>query len=366
MSLSKAAENKFLHWEFPPKESNKCIGIICGAEIEASDSLKERIKSCETIIAVDGGLHHCDEMEITPQWIVGDFDSINPVLLAKYQLKGKSTKLQRAKDVTDLEVALEIAKTISLTSQVLIFGALGGRIDHTLVNIFLILRNPGQLFLESENQMLFAASKEIGQILLSGKQYHTLALFPLNGSAKNISIKSPNASIDIPLIDKSKLFVFPFKKDCQLNVEKGEVIVILDKRKIPTFESLPKEPIAINMSIEQPLINIFHHLIHQSCYFNEVQLGSEKEILINIKPSSGRLSFPCQIGQTISLIPLFGAATGIKTNGLKWELGEKVDKLDKNFIGISNVCINTEFSVQVEHGELLCVINDLIDLEMTK
>jgi len=82
----------------------------------------------------------------------------------------------------------------------------------------------------------------------------------------------------------------------------------------------------------------------------------------------GTVSLSSQVGQTISLIPLFGPATGITTKGLKWELGAStVNKLDRDFVGISNVSMETKFSVNVTGGVLLCVINrEHIDQEMVK
>lgn len=351
-------------WEFPPQETKHCIAVVSSSELETAESLRKRIKNCETIIAVDGGLNHCDKMNIIPHCIVGDFDSVQPSLLAKYA--SKVTPLQRAKDITDLEEAIEKASSLSAYAQVVIFGGLGGRIDHTLGNIFLLLRKPGQLFLESEHQILFGISEKMGRISLLSNSYKSIALFPLSGVAENIAIESQDAFFTIPFIDKNQLFVLPFKEDYHVSIGKGEAVVVLDKREFSSFVPLPRAPLKVDLSIHQPLIQVFHYLIHQSLYFKEVQISSEKETLINIQPSSGKISFSSQLGQTISLIPLFGPAKGIKTTGLKWELGERVNQLDKNFIGISNVCLQNEFSVQVEQGELLCVINDLIDLEMVK
>jgi thiamine pyrophosphokinase len=58
------------------------------------------------------------------------------------------------------------------------------------------------------------------------------------------------------------------------------------------------------------------------------------------------------VGQTISLIPLYGPAKGIHTTGLKWEL--KNGSLDQNFIGVSNVSLKTRVTVEIEDGQLLC------------
>ncbi len=67
------------------------------------------------------------------------------------------------------------------------------------------------------------------------------------------------------------------------------------------------------------------------------------------------LEFSCSIGQTISLIPVNGPVSGIRTTGLKWPLNN--GRLDKMFIGISNVATQDRVKISVEQGDLLCVIN---------
>jgi thiamine pyrophosphokinase len=342
----------------PPTDFTKCIGIICNGEIENTTGLRSKLQACHLNIGVDGGLKHCKSLNIVPKWIVGDFDSIDSSTLEEF--KGlDSINLKRAKDVTDLEVAIDQAKALSSLAQIIIFGGLGGRLDHTLTNIFLLLRNPGQLFLESEKQVLFAVSETSGEVQISHSQAKTLALFPLNGPTKVI------LSNKVYDLDRCHPLMIPFNEKCLLKVISGEVLVILDQNAEKPLAELPLTPINTRFTLEQPLIHIFSHLAHQSLHFRVVKLLSEEEQVINIQKDSGEITFQSQKGQTISLIPLYGAAKGIKTKGLKWELGENLDQLDKNFIGISNVCLGNSFTVAVNEGQLLCIVNkNLIDEEM--
>jgi len=63
----------------------------------------------------------------------------------------------------------------------------------------------------------------------------------------------------------------------------------------------------------------------------------------------------CQVGQTLSLIPISSQVTGITTNGLKWEL--KDETLSKDFVGISNVCLQEKIRITIEEGDLLVTLN---------
>lgn len=91
------------------------------------------------MIGVDGGLNHCATLDITPQWIIGDFDSVESDVFKRFR-QDKMIQLEAAKNLTDLEVAVKKAQQLNTTAQIVIFGGLGGRLDHTLSNIFLLLR----------------------------------------------------------------------------------------------------------------------------------------------------------------------------------------------------------------------------------
>lgn len=86
-------------------------------------------------------------------------------------------------------------------------------------------------------------------------------------------------------------------------------------------------------------------------YPNVLRLETETELAFAIH---GMTHLQCQIGQTLSLVPLYGPAKGISTSGLKWELNQGT--LDQNFIGISNICLKKEISISILEGSLLCLI----------
>lgn len=62
----------------------------------------------------------------------------------------------------------------------------------------------------------------------------------------------------------------------------------------------------------------------------------------------------CQIGQTLSLIPLSTCVSGVNTQGLEWELKNAV--LDKCFFSISNVCAETQVTIELEEGDLIACL----------
>lgn len=93
----------------------------------------------DVVVAVDGGLKYVQELQIRPDAVVGDFDTINSEILEKY-LHQPDLRLERhnpVKDQTDTELAIDTAVDMGCTS-LTILGALGGRMDHALGNIHLM------------------------------------------------------------------------------------------------------------------------------------------------------------------------------------------------------------------------------------
>lgn len=117
----------------------RCL-IVTGGKLDLSFAgpfLKNQ--SFERIIAVDGGLKAVKELGLEPDVIVGDFDSVDPLVLEYYRSRDHIVWDMRRpeKDETDTELAFLRAQAMGCTDLV-ILGATGGRIDHMLGNIHLL------------------------------------------------------------------------------------------------------------------------------------------------------------------------------------------------------------------------------------
>lgn len=92
----------------------------------------------DKVIAVDGGLIFADKMNIIPDYIIGDFDTVQSSLLDKYNMQSKIIKYNPIKDNTDSEIAINYACDINST-EIVIIGATGKRMDHALANIEILV-----------------------------------------------------------------------------------------------------------------------------------------------------------------------------------------------------------------------------------
>lgn len=178
---------------FPHKQ----IAIICNAPIENVAKVKEKIKTFPILIAVDGGANHCYKLGIRPDEIVGDFDSADPTVLKDFEGVPKN-KYPKDKDKTDLEIALELLYHANIEC-ISVFGALGGRTDHTLGNLILLSRYPGKVFFETDKERLFVIDK---QVEIATYPHQLISLIPLNGPVTGIDTKNLKWELKNGTLDK--------------------------------------------------------------------------------------------------------------------------------------------------------------------
>ena len=152
----------------------------------------------DTIIAADGGVLHCQALGLTPDVVIGDFDSLEVEEVDR--LEASSVKVIRhpaRKDYTDLELALQYARDIG-AEPILVMAALGSRWDQTLANLLL----PASESFSKVDIRLLDGDQEIllvraGQkVEIHGKPGDTVSLIPLYGDARGITTKGLEYPLD--------------------------------------------------------------------------------------------------------------------------------------------------------------------------
>ena len=103
--------------------------ILAGGEIKSYKALKAEISAVSYVICADSGFLHCQNLGITPDLLLGDFDSLDAVP------EGIDTLDHPAeKDYTDSTLAIHEAVRRGCSSLILA-GMFGGRADHSLGNL---------------------------------------------------------------------------------------------------------------------------------------------------------------------------------------------------------------------------------------
>ena len=133
------------------KSSKKAL-IVCAL---AGECDQYTLSDYDLSIAVDAGAVWFRAHNYTPDFAVGDFDSIDADTFA--WLEASNTHIKRVpcdKDYSDLELALSLCEEQQVQSATIV-GALGERIDHQLCVLGALLRNSiPKLTLQSSSQAL--------------------------------------------------------------------------------------------------------------------------------------------------------------------------------------------------------------------
>lgn len=106
-----------------------CCVLICGAP----QCAKPELPPSACLICADGGLDHAKRFGLTPDLLIGDFDSLTGGELPSCEV----LQFPPEKDDTDAMLAVKWAIERGCT-EFFIYGALGGRLDHTVANIQLL------------------------------------------------------------------------------------------------------------------------------------------------------------------------------------------------------------------------------------
>lgn len=136
------------------------------------------------IIAADGGLKKLNELNVTPDRIIGDLDS-----LEEAPKNGNFTLLPHVKDTTDTFEAVQIGIKEGCHT-FYIYGGTGGRLDHTLANIQLAaqLSKQGKLvYIYGDNYIITAITDR--KIYLAAKDSGYVSVFAHSDVCKGVSIK---------------------------------------------------------------------------------------------------------------------------------------------------------------------------------
>ncbi len=161
------------------------------------------VDSDDLIIAANGGSEHCATLNLKPDLLIGDLDSMDQDLLSAWQSNGVEIISYPAdKDQTDLELALLYAQSQQV-SEIFVYGAAGGRLDMTIGNLTLLahpdLLKPITLICGDEEVHLLLSGETL---TLRGKPGETVSLIPLQEGSSQVT----TAGLKYPLNGEDLVF----------------------------------------------------------------------------------------------------------------------------------------------------------------
>lgn len=159
----------------------RCV-IIGGATIADYERSRRYLRPDDYCIFCDGGLRHSHALRVEPDLVVGDFDSHEKPVTAVEVIA-----LPREKDDTDTVYAAREAVRRGF-DDFLLLGAAGGRLDHTLGNLSLLLwleaRGKTALLADDYSDMEVVANREV----LIGDSVSYFSLLNISGTARGVEI----------------------------------------------------------------------------------------------------------------------------------------------------------------------------------
>lgn len=139
------------------------IGIALASHVQCDAVVRHLLTTCDYLIAADGGARHLKRLGLTPDVLLGDFDSIDEATARFYQeMDVERIVVPRRKNETDAELAVTRARAYGAKHGVplpdlCVVGALGGRLDHewgTLLHLAAYVRQGG--FVEITDGVAYA------------------------------------------------------------------------------------------------------------------------------------------------------------------------------------------------------------------
>lgn len=158
----------------------KCV-IVCNGYGLNRELIDKYLNDDTYLICADGGANHLEKLGISPDILIGDFDSISDSILEDYKTKGiEVVPFPPEKDYTDSELAVETAINKGF-KEITILGGIGSRMDHTLANINLlkkILEAGCEGVIADMNNIIRITSSSISLKRMEGYKVTLLALSP--------------------------------------------------------------------------------------------------------------------------------------------------------------------------------------------
>ncbi|PFX90504.1 thiamine diphosphokinase [Bacillus toyonensis] len=141
--------------------------------------------------AVDRGVYHLLKRGITPSVAFGDYDSVTEEeLVWMGQQTDELHIVPREKDQTDLEIAISWALE-QKPKLIRIFGATGGRLDHGLANIQMLLKGleakVDMCIVDNKNEIMV---KKVGTYTIGiNKNFPYVSFVPVTESVEGITLQ---------------------------------------------------------------------------------------------------------------------------------------------------------------------------------
>lgn len=204
--------------------------IYTGGNIDAAN-ITERPAEGELVIAADSGWNNAKALDAKPDLLLGDFDSLGMQNLPEgpeiYQVPAE-------KDLTDTQLAVEMALSRGAT-EIVIIGGLSGRLDHTLSNLAVLEhlneKKIPAILTDGQNRVRFVRGS--GALIPRGG-FRYLSLIAADNTVKGVSVQGCKYPLENAKLKKTYQYAVSneIEGNCALvEVRKGGLYIIESRDK---------------------------------------------------------------------------------------------------------------------------------------
>ncbi|HEM4048869.1 thiamine diphosphokinase [Streptococcus suis] len=204
------------------------IAVIAGGSF---DCLPE---PADLYVGLDAGSLRLLDHSLPLDWAIGDFDSVTSEELGQIrEMAEQFLQAPAEKDDTDLELALKEIFKAYPQAQVRIYGALGGRMDHMMSNLFLPAEPDLAAFMEqielvdSQNIIRFRPAGRHRLSPIAGMKY--ISFMPSDQS--RLTIRRAKYPLDASNYFFKKCYSSNefIDRDIDIQLDQGYVVLIYSK-----------------------------------------------------------------------------------------------------------------------------------------
>jgi thiamine pyrophosphokinase len=205
----------------------KCIILANGKPPRKSVITFFKKNGYKKFICADGGANSAMKINLVPDIIIGDLDSISKKALKKFATVSKIIKLKRQND-TDVEKCLKYAIKNKF-DEALLVGATGNRLDHTFCNLGIVLKFFPQIkiALVAENSYLKAYT---GNAVIKTLAGETISIYGISPETKITSseLKYELKNVSLPFGEKESTSNVAKENLVKLKISNGIIFIIRD------------------------------------------------------------------------------------------------------------------------------------------
>ena len=195
--------------------------IFGNGEIKNYERMSKYLCEEDFVICADGGIRHAKILNITPDVLIGDFDSSNPD-----ESEVKRIEYPTRKDFTDSEICMKYALEQGY-DEILFLGMSGTRADHTLTNMLLLSKCNNAYMIDDDNEIYYIKDN----FRIDGKKGKTLSIIPVKGDMCGITTEG----LDYPLCDETLYFGESrgnsnviISDICKIEIKSGEGLIFIN------------------------------------------------------------------------------------------------------------------------------------------